>query len=160
MSYYVPPLAAIHAYIDKYHPTPIPFNFINTASTHIPPTTPIPLSHSSYQTINPVEHVDWINQQHLNFLHHKYTACLSAFPGSPLPSPQKSSAWTNKWAPRWERNVSYFIPPMEKGVQRIEPPVSRMVQRVEDRLPLEKMAKSVDKGIRSGIARFNGENKP
>ncbi|KAI1054092.1 hypothetical protein LB506_010193 [Fusarium annulatum] len=73
---------------------------------------------------------------------------------------ERLSNQTNKWAPRWERNVSYFIPPMEKGVQRIEPPVSRIVQRVEDRLPLEKMAKSVDKGIRSGIARFNGENKP
>jgi hypothetical protein len=73
---------------------------------------------------------------------------------------ERLSNQTNKWAPRWERNVSYFIPPMEKGVQRIEPPVSKMVQRVEDRLPLERMAKSVDKGIRSGIARFNGENKP
>ncbi|CAF3575487.1 hypothetical protein SNK03_001582 [Fusarium graminearum] len=73
---------------------------------------------------------------------------------------ERLSNQTNKWAPRWERNVSYFIPPMEKGVQRIEPPVAKMVQRVEDRLPLERMAKSVDKGIRSGIARFNGENKP
>ena len=50
---------------------------------------------------------------------------------------ERLSNQTNKWAPRWERNVSYFIPPMEKGVQRIEPPVSKMVQRVEDRLPLE-----------------------
>ncbi|KAI5457969.1 hypothetical protein BGZ63DRAFT_427267 [Mariannaea sp. PMI_226] len=66
---------------------------------------------------------------------------------------------TDKWAPRWERNISYFTPPVERGVQRIEPPVSRMVQRVEQRLPLEKMAKSVDKGIRSGIARFNPESK-
>ncbi|CAJ0552999.1 Ff.00g010770.m01.CDS01 [Fusarium sp. VM40] len=73
---------------------------------------------------------------------------------------ERLSNQTNKWAPRWERNLSYFIPPMEKGVQRIEPPVAKMIQRVEDRLPLEKMAKSVDKGIRSGIARFNGENKP
>ncbi|KAJ3522584.1 hypothetical protein NM208_g12793 [Fusarium decemcellulare] len=39
------------------------------------------------------------------------------------------------------------------------PPVAKIVQRVEDRLPLEKMAKSVDKGIRSGIARFGPESK-
>uniref|UniRef100_A0A8H7TVK0 Uncharacterized protein n=1 Tax=Bionectria ochroleuca TaxID=29856 RepID=A0A8H7TVK0_BIOOC len=32
------------------------------------------------------------------------------------------SKQTNKWAPRWERNVSYLAPPMERGVQRIEPP--------------------------------------
>lgn len=66
---------------------------------------------------------------------------------------------TTKWAPRWERNVSYFIPPVERGVQKIEPPVSRMVQKMEDKLPLEKMAKSVDKGIRNSIARFSGEGK-
>ncbi|KAF4969103.1 hypothetical protein FZEAL_10297 [Fusarium zealandicum] len=73
---------------------------------------------------------------------------------------ERLSNQTNKWAPRWERNISYFTPPVERGMQRIEPPVAKMVQRMEDRLPLEKMAKSVDKGIRSGIARFNSEPKP
>ncbi|KAF7563270.1 hypothetical protein G7046_g867 [Stylonectria norvegica] len=67
---------------------------------------------------------------------------------------ERLATQTNKWAPRWERNLSYFTPPVERGVQRLEPPVARMVQRVENRLPLEKMAKSVDSGIRSGIARF------
>ncbi|KAH6885980.1 hypothetical protein B0T10DRAFT_444375 [Thelonectria olida] len=66
---------------------------------------------------------------------------------------------TDKWAPRWERNISYFTPPVERGVQRIEPPVSRMVQRVEERLPLERMAKSLDRGIRGSIAKFNPESK-
>lgn len=66
---------------------------------------------------------------------------------------------TDKWAPRWERNINYFTPPVERGVQRLEPPVSRMVQRVEQRLPLEKMAKSVDKGIRNSIAKFGPESK-
>ncbi|KPM37416.1 hypothetical protein AK830_g9143 [Neonectria ditissima] len=66
---------------------------------------------------------------------------------------------TNKWAPRWERNINYFASPVERGVQRIEPPVSRIVQRVEDRLPLEKMAVSVSTGIRNGIARFGPESK-
>lgn len=72
---------------------------------------------------------------------------------------ERLSTQTNKWAPRWERNLSYFTPPMEKGVQRLEPPVARMVQRAEERLPLEKMAKSMDKGIKNSIARFNGEPK-
>ncbi|CAM1510093.1 Fc.00g004280.m01.CDS01 [Cosmosporella sp. VM-42] len=66
---------------------------------------------------------------------------------------------TNKWAPRWERNLSYFTPTAEKSIQKIEPPVARMIQRVEDRLPLEKMAKSVDKGIRNQIARWGPESK-
>lgn len=71
---------------------------------------------------------------------------------------ERMATQTTKWAPRWERNIGYFTPPVERGVQRIEPPVSRMVQRVEDRLPLEKMAKSVDKSIRSGIDRFGPKN--
>lgn len=63
---------------------------------------------------------------------------------------------TAKWAPRWERNITYFAPPVQQVVQRMEPPISRAVRRVDNRLPLEKMAKRVDSGIRSGIARFNG----
>ncbi|OAA52093.1 hypothetical protein NOR_00686 [Metarhizium rileyi] len=62
---------------------------------------------------------------------------------------------TAKWAPRWERNITYFTPPVERAVQRIEPPVSRAIQRVDNRLPLEKMAKKVDSSIRGGISRFN-----
>ena len=61
---------------------------------------------------------------------------------------------TAKWAPRWERNICYFTPRVERGVQRIEPPVSRLVQRVDEKLPLERMAKSVDRTIKNGIARF------
>ncbi|KAF4120120.1 hypothetical protein GMORB2_3247 [Geosmithia morbida] len=67
---------------------------------------------------------------------------------------------TTKWAPRWERNINFFTPPVERSVQRIEPPISRAVQRIDGRLPLEKMAKSVDSGIRSSIARFNFPNGP
>ncbi|CAG9946428.1 unnamed protein product [Clonostachys rosea f. rosea IK726] len=66
------------------------------------------------------------------------------------------SKQTNKWAPRWERNVSYLAPPMERGVQRIEPPIARAAQRIPERLHLEQMAKSVDRGIRKSIDRFNG----
>lgn len=67
---------------------------------------------------------------------------------------------TTKWAPRWEKNIGYFAPPMERGVQRIEPPVSRMVQAGTEKLPLERMAKSVDRGIRSGIDRFGPKQGP
>lgn len=62
---------------------------------------------------------------------------------------------TAKWAPRWERQTSYWAPRWEKNIQRIEPPVARTVQSIEQKLPLEKMAKGVDSGIRTGIARFN-----
>lgn len=67
---------------------------------------------------------------------------------------QRLSNQTTKWAPRWEKNINYFIPHAENGIQKIEPPVARMVQNVENRLPLEKMAKRVDKGIKDGIAKF------
>ncbi|KAG6013641.1 hypothetical protein E4U54_006498 [Claviceps lovelessii] len=63
---------------------------------------------------------------------------------------------TAKWAPRWERNITYFTPPVERAVQRMEPTVSRAVQRVDNRLPLEKMAKKVDSSIRSSIYTFGG----
>ena len=63
---------------------------------------------------------------------------------------------TTKWAPRWERNISYFTSPAERTVQRIEPPVSRAVQKLDDKLPLEKMAKGMDRSIRNSIARFQG----
>lgn len=67
---------------------------------------------------------------------------------------------TTKWAPRWERNISYFTPPVERTVQRMEPPIARAVQRVENRLPLEKMAKRVDASIKSGIDRFGPKPSP
>jgi hypothetical protein len=65
---------------------------------------------------------------------------------------------TTKWAPRWEKNINYFTPPVEKGVQRIEPPVSRAVQRVEERLPLERMAKSMESGVKKGFEKFTPSN--
>lgn len=72
----------------------------------------------------------------------------------------KMAKQTTKWAPRWEKNISYFSPPVERGVQRIEPPVARVVQNIDNRLPLEKMAKGVDGRIRKGIERFNGPEVP
>ncbi|WYZ43824.1 hypothetical protein EsH8_VII_000260 [Colletotrichum jinshuiense] len=68
---------------------------------------------------------------------------------------QRLASQTTKWAPRWERNLSYFTPTAERGIKRVEPPVSRMVKRIDDRLPLERMAKGIDKRIKNGIDRFN-----
>ncbi|KAI9896262.1 hypothetical protein N3K66_008434 [Trichothecium roseum] len=67
---------------------------------------------------------------------------------------ERLASQTTKWAPSWERNINFFTPPVERGVQRIEPPISRMVQNVEQKLPLEKMAKGVDAGIKKGIDRW------
>jgi len=61
---------------------------------------------------------------------------------------------TNKWAPRWERNISHFKSPMERGIQRVAPPVARTVQRVEQRLPLESAAKRADRGIKKNLDRL------
>ncbi|TDZ34492.1 hypothetical protein C8034_v010163 [Colletotrichum sidae] len=68
---------------------------------------------------------------------------------------QRLASQTTKWAPRWERNLSYFTPTAERGIKRVEPPVSRIVKRIDDKLPLEKMAKGIDKRIKNGIERFN-----
>lgn len=69
---------------------------------------------------------------------------------------QRLAKQTTKWAPRWERNLSYFTPTAEKGIKRVEPPVARTVQAIDRRLPLEKMAKNVEGRIKTGIERFNG----
>ncbi|KAG7126388.1 hypothetical protein HYQ45_012907 [Verticillium longisporum] len=66
---------------------------------------------------------------------------------------------TAKWAPRWERNISYFTPSAERGIKRVEPPVARTVQAMERRLPLEKMAKGMERRINNGIDRFNNVRK-
>jgi hypothetical protein len=61
---------------------------------------------------------------------------------------------TDKWAPRWERNITMFRNPVEKGIQRVSPPVERTVKRIEHGLPLEKAAKGVDKGIKKSLDRM------
>lgn len=74
---------------------------------------------------------------------------------------ERLSRQTLKWAPRWERNITFFKSPVERGIQRVTPPVARTVQRVEHRLPLEKAAKGVDKGVKRGVEtagkRWKGE---
>jgi len=71
------------------------------------------------------------------------------FPGAN----ERLATATARWAPRWERNLSFFTPHIERGVQRLTPPVARTVQKIDERLPLEKLAKKVDGNIRRGISR-------
>ncbi|KAI2462862.1 hypothetical protein F4781DRAFT_418575 [Annulohypoxylon bovei var. microspora] len=68
---------------------------------------------------------------------------------------ERLATQTARWAPRWERNISYFASPAQRIAQRVEPRVERAVKRIDDRLPLERMAKTVDRRIRYGIDKFS-----
>ncbi|KAL7623806.1 hypothetical protein AAE478_005360 [Parahypoxylon ruwenzoriense] len=70
-------------------------------------------------------------------------------------SEDRLASQTARWAPRWERNISYFAPPARRVAQRARPPVERTVKRIDDRLPLEKVAKGVDRRIKGGINRMS-----
>jgi hypothetical protein len=41
---------------------------------------------------------------------------------------------TSRWAPRWEKNISYFIPSFKWGINKMTPPVERTVSRFERRV--------------------------
>ncbi|KAH9996363.1 hypothetical protein F4779DRAFT_187223 [Xylariaceae sp. FL0662B] len=58
---------------------------------------------------------------------------------------------TARWAPRWERNISYFAPPAQRIAQRIEPRLERTVKKIEHTLPLEKAAKGMSRRIIYGF---------
>lgn len=75
--------------------------------------------------------------------------CLM-FPGAE----ERIARQTVKWAPRWERNITFFKSPVERGIQRVTPPIARTVQRIEHRLPLEKAAKRADRGIKRNLDRM------
>ncbi|OTA57148.1 hypothetical protein K449DRAFT_450255 [Hypoxylon sp. EC38] len=62
---------------------------------------------------------------------------------------------TARWAPRWERNISYFAPPAQRIAQRVEPRLEKTVKKIDDRLPLEKMAKNMDRRIKYGIDKMS-----
>ncbi|KAK3319221.1 hypothetical protein B0H66DRAFT_476865 [Apodospora peruviana] len=64
---------------------------------------------------------------------------------------ERISRQTLKWAPKWERNITFFKSPVERGIQRVTPPVARTVQRVDRKLPLEKMAKRADNRIKKNL---------
>ncbi|KAI1339967.1 hypothetical protein F5Y15DRAFT_381003 [Xylariaceae sp. FL0016] len=64
---------------------------------------------------------------------------------------ERLASQTARWAPRWERNISYFAPPAQRIAQRVEPRVERTVKRIDNKLPLERVALGVDKRIKSGI---------
>lgn len=73
---------------------------------------------------------------------------------------ERIASQTVRWAPRWERNIGYFVPPMERGINRVKPPVERAVQRIEQRLPLERFAKNVDSRIKRSIDRWQPKPPP
>lgn len=62
---------------------------------------------------------------------------------------------TALWAPRWERNISYFVSPFERGIQRVSPTIEHTVHRIDNKLPLESVAKNVDRRIKKGIDRVS-----
>ncbi|KAH8895730.1 hypothetical protein GQ53DRAFT_743726 [Thozetella sp. PMI_491] len=59
---------------------------------------------------------------------------------------------TVKWAPQWERNITFFKSPVERSVKRITPPVAKTVQRIDRNLPLEKVAKRSENRIKKNFA--------
>jgi hypothetical protein len=66
---------------------------------------------------------------------------------------ERLATQTARWAPRWERNISYFKPPVEWGMKRITPPVERTVQRIGHHVQprLEKTAKGLSRQIEKRI---------
>ncbi|KAJ4390123.1 hypothetical protein N0V93_007597 [Gnomoniopsis smithogilvyi] len=66
---------------------------------------------------------------------------------------ERVASQTARWAPRWERNINFFVSPVERGTQFITPPVERTVKRIEAKLPLEKAAVGVDRRIKKGLDR-------
>ena len=67
---------------------------------------------------------------------------------------ERLAAQTARWAPRWDRSISYVSPRLERGIQRVTPPVERTVKHIDQRLPLERMAKRVDGRIKRAVDRM------
>ncbi|KAI6083895.1 hypothetical protein F4821DRAFT_181910 [Hypoxylon rubiginosum] len=68
---------------------------------------------------------------------------------------ERLATQTARWAPRWERNISYFAPPAQRIAQRVEPRVEKTVKKIDSRLPLEKVAKNVDRRIKLSIDKMS-----
>lgn len=66
---------------------------------------------------------------------------------------ERLASQTATWAPRWERNITFFKNPVERGVQRIAPPVERTVKKINERVPMEKIATATHRRIEKGVAR-------
>jgi hypothetical protein len=64
---------------------------------------------------------------------------------------ERMAKQTTYWAPRWERNITFFKYPVERGIQRVTPPVARTVQTIDRRLPLEKNMKRLDTRIKKNL---------
>ncbi|CAN8102089.1 unnamed protein product [Discula destructiva] len=68
---------------------------------------------------------------------------------------ERMASQTARWAPRWERNINFFVAPVERGTQFIAPPVERTVKRLDSKLPLEKAARTVDRRIKKSLNRVS-----
>ncbi|KAI4599095.1 hypothetical protein KJ359_002052 [Pestalotiopsis sp. 9143b] len=69
-----------------------------------------------------------------------------------LPSAEaRLASQTQKWAPRWERSVSFIASPAERVAQRVEPRVSKNIQKLDNKLPLERMSKAVGRRTQNGF---------
>ena len=66
---------------------------------------------------------------------------------------ERVAAQTAHWAPRWERNITFFKSPVERSVQRISPPVERTVKKTVARVPMEKVAAGTHRRITKGVER-------
>jgi hypothetical protein len=70
---------------------------------------------------------------------------------------ERLASQTAHWAPRWERNINYFVAPAEHAVQRVTPHVERNVKQIDRRVAphLERNIKMVDRNIKKGIDRIS-----
>lgn len=73
------------------------------------------------------------------------------YPGSD----QRLADQTAKWAPRWEKNIHYVCPTTQRAIKRVEPRLANTVRAVEHRLPLERMAKSMERHLRPPFERIH-----
>ena len=70
---------------------------------------------------------------------------------------ERLASQTARWAPRWERNINFFVPAVKRGVRLVAPFIETTVKRIDQRLPLEKVAKNMDRRIRKSMDRFTGQ---
>ncbi|KXJ97055.1 hypothetical protein Micbo1qcDRAFT_155809 [Microdochium bolleyi] len=78
-----------------------------------------------------------------------------------MPGAEKRLAdQTTKWAPRWEKNISYFAPPARIVAQRASPHVEKTVKKIDDKLPLEKITTKISNQTQRNFDRFEkiGQN--
>ena len=66
------------------------------------------------------------------------------------------AAQTIHWAPRWERNITYFVSPAQRAAESVEPPAKRAVGALERAVPMEKGARALHGRIEREVERWWG----